>query len=274
MTSRLFRSALFFAALGGALAGAANAHDSWLEPKTFITPPGILVPVTFYVGHHGEQRSAGMAPRPAWLLSIRDHGPRGTTNLLDVREFRQRSALRYATPGTHVIALSTGEFRHAMTPAEFPAYMAEEGLSGAQAAWKRAPVRSGKVREAYRRYAKALVQVGASPTRGASTKRLGQQLEIVPATNPLMLRAGEPLRATIWFAGRPLAGALVTLGSLDRPKDALLSTRSNASGNVDFKMPASGRWMVNVVWSVPSRRSGTDFETSFSSLTFAAPRGR
>jgi uncharacterized GH25 family protein len=105
-------------------------------------------------------------------------------------------------------------------------------------------------------------------------QRLGQQLEIVPAANPLMLRGGDTLRATIWFAGRPLAGALVTLGSLDRPKDALLPLRSNAAGNVEFRMPASGRWMVNVVWSIPSRRPGTDFETSFSSLTFAAPGPR
>jgi uncharacterized GH25 family protein len=255
------------------LAGTANAHDSWLEPKTFQTPAGVLVPVAFYVGHHGEQRSARLAPRPTWLLSMRDYGPGGVTNLLNVEEFRRRSALRYATPGTHVVALATGDFRNDMNPAEFPAYMEEEGLAAAQAAWKRAPVRSGKVREAYRRYAKALVQVGRSPT-AAAPRRIGQRLEIVPAANPLMLRAGDPLRATIWFAGRPLAGALVTLGSLDRPKDALLPLRSNAAGKVEFKMPASGRWMINVVWSVPSKRPGTDFETSFSSLTFAVPRRR
>jgi len=271
MTNIRLRSAALFLAISGAMAGVASAHDSWLEPKVFQTPPGVLVPVTFYVGHHGEQRSARLMPRPAWLLAMRDYGPRGATDLLTVKEFRQGSALRFATPGTHVIALGTGDFRHTMSPSEFPAYMEEEGLAAAQAAWRRAPVRSGKVREIYRRYAKALVQVGGSPTRGAATRRLGQQLEIVPAANPLMLRSGETLRATIWFAGRPLPGALVTLGSLDRPKDALLPVRSDSAGKVNFRMPASGRWMVNVVWGVPSKRAATDFETSFSSLTFAAP---
>ena len=266
----LVRSAAFFLAISGALAGPATAHDSWLEPKAFQTSPGAMVPVAFYVGHHGEQRSARLAPRPAWLLSMRDHGPGGVTNLLNVREFRQQSALRYATPGTHVVALATSDFRNDMTAAGFPAYMAEEGLTAAQAAWARNPVRSGKVREAYRRYAKALIQIGGSPTRGAGTQRLGQRLEIVPAANPLMLRPGDPLRATIWFAGRPLAGALVTLGSLDRPKDALVRIRSNSVGKLEFRMPASGRWMINVVWSVPSKRPGIEFETSFSSLTFAA----
>jgi uncharacterized GH25 family protein len=274
MMSIQLRSAALFLALGGTMAGAANAHDSWLEPKAFQTPPGTLVPLTFYVGHHGEQRPARLAPRPSWLQAIRDYGPRGATDLLTVKEFRKGSAVRYATPGTHVIALATGDFRHSMTVAEFPAYMEEEGLAAAQAAWKRAPVRSGKVREIYRRYAKALVQVGGPATRGAATRRIGQQLEIVPAANPLMLRAGEPMRATIWFAGAPLTGALVTLGSLDRPKDPLVSVRSDTNGRVSFPMPASGRWMVNVVWGVPSKRPATDFETSFSSLTFAAPRRR
>lgn len=272
MTSIPLRSAALFVALSGVMAGAGQAHDSWLEPKAFQTPAGVPVPVTFFVGHHGEQRSAKLMPRPAWLLSMLDYGPRGATDLLTVKEFRQQSALRYTVPGTHVIALATGDFSHAMNAAEFPAYMEEEGLASAQAAWKRAPVRSGKVREKYRRYAKALVQVGATPTPGAATRRLGQELEIVPAANPLMLRAGDPLRATIWFAGRPLRGALVTLGSLDRPKDPLVPVRSDAAGKVTFRMPASGRWMLNVVWSVPSRRTVTDFETRFSSLTFAAPR--
>jgi uncharacterized GH25 family protein len=271
MTSFVLRSAALFIA-SGAIASPAMAHDSWLEPKAFQTPTGSLVPLSFYVGHHGEQRAAKLMPRPAWLLSMKDYGPRGATDLLTLKEFRQRAALRYVTLGTHMVTLGTGDFRHAMKAADFPAYMEEEGLSAAQVAWKRAPVRSGNVREVYRRYAKALVQVGGSPTRGAATRRIGQQLEIVPAANPLMLRAGDPLRATIWFAGRPLQGALVTLGSLDRPKDELVPLRSDSAGNVSFRMPASGRWMVNVVWGVPSSRAGTDFETSFSSLTFAVPR--
>ena len=272
MASLVLRSAALFLGMSTAISGPASAHDSWLEPKVFQTGAGLLVPVKFYVGHHGEQRSARLAPRPSWLLSMQDFGPRGVTDLLTVQAFKQQSALRYSTPGTHVLALATGEFRNDMTPSDFPAYMEEEGLSAAQAAWKRAPVRSGKVREAYRRYAKAIVQVGTSPTPGAATRRLKQQLEIVPAANPLMLKAGDQLQTTIWFAGRPQAGALVTLGSLDRPKDALISFRSDAAGRVEFQMPANGRWMLNVVWSVPSRRAGTDFETSFSSLTFALPR--
>jgi uncharacterized GH25 family protein len=77
----------------------------------------------------------------------------------------------------------------------------------------------------------------------------------------------------IWFKDKPLAGALVTLGDLDRPKDQQLSMRSDAGGKVDFRLPRAGRWMMNVVWSVPSTAASTDFQTSFSSLTFGVPAG-
>jgi hypothetical protein len=78
-----------------------------------------------------------------------------------------------------------------------------------------------------------------------------------------MLRAGDPPRVTIWFAVPPLPGALVALGSLDRPKDALMPVRSDSAGNVSFRMPASGRWMVNVVWGVPSKRASTALKRAF-----------
>lgn len=254
------------------LAGMAQAHDSWLEPKSFQIATGAAVPLTFYVGHHGEQRSSKLAPRPKWLLSLQSYGPNGVTDLLATRGFNPSRGIGFAVPGTHMLALSTADFRHTMKPADFPAYMKEEGLAAAETAWKRAPIKSRMVREAYRRHAKALVQVGPVPTEGAATRRLGQLLEIVPATDTFQLRPGAPLRATIWYAGKPLAGALVTLGSIDRPKDELVGLRSDAGGRVDFTMPGAGRWMLNVVWSVPTSRAATDYQTSFSSLTFAAPR--
>jgi uncharacterized GH25 family protein len=260
-----------FGALSLGLATSAQAHDSWLEPKSFQTRTSARVPVSFYVGHHGEQRTSRLAPRPKWLLSMQAYGPQRSTDLLSTRDYNPARGVLFTAPGTHLLALSTADFRHQMKPADFPAYMEEEGLAAAQVAWKRAPIRSRSVREVYRRYAKALVQVGSRPTNGAATRRLGQLLEIVPASNPYQLRAGSPLRATIWYSGKPLAGALVTLGSLDRPKDELISVRSDAAGKASFTMPASGRWMMNVVWGVPSSRAGTDFQTSFSSLTFAVP---
>jgi uncharacterized GH25 family protein len=262
------------AALFVALSGIASAHDSWLEPKSFEAKTGARVPVNLYVGHHGERRDAKLSPRAAWLLSLKLRSPAGTTDMLRTRAMSAAGVMVQA-PGTYLLTLDTTDFRNQMSSDKFGAYLADEGLAGAEAAWRRDPITSRQVRESYRRHAKALVRVGNGPQAlaGPATQRIGQRLEIVPGANPYRLRAGSALPATVWFKDKPLAGALVTLSDLDRPKDQELSTRTDAGGKVNFRIPRAGRWMMNVVWSVPSTAASADFQTSFSSLTFAVPAG-
>ena len=253
-----------------ALTGVATAHDSWIQPDSYQTSQGARLPVTFFVGHSGEEHSARLLPRPAWLQSMHVHGPQGSSSLINSQRFT-RAGVSLRTTGTYLLALETNNFENTAEPAKFAEYLQEEGLAAAQAAWARTPVIGRNVRETYRRHAKAVVQVGtgAGALSGPATRRLGQRLEIVPTVNPLSLREGEALGGTIWYQNRLLPGALVTLGSLDRPKDPLLKVRSDSTGKYNFRMPGSGRWMLNVVWSVPGKQR-SDFETSFSSLTFAA----
>lgn len=267
---RLFPAAALFVALSG----IASAHNSWLEPKSFEANAGAQVPVNLFVGHHGERRSAKLSPRPSWLLSMKLRSPAGTTDLLGAQAL-SGAGVTLRAPGTHLLSLDTGDFRNQMSPKKFGDYLVEESLAGAEAEWRRAPITSRPVRESYRRHAKALVRVGegARSLAGPATRRIGQRLEIVPGANPYRLRAGSSLPATIWFKDKPLAGALVTLADLDRPKDRPLSMRTDARGMVNFRLPRSGRWMMNVVWSVRSTVPSADFQTSFSSLTFAVPAG-
>ena len=264
-----------FAILFVALAGAANAHDSWLEPKSFEVPAGGRVPLTLYVGHHGEQRSARLSPRPRWLAAMRSTGPTGSTSLAGTPGFDPARGVRLNAPGDHLLSLSTSDFRHSMSPDKFADYVREEGLTLAGAAFARAPVRSRPVRESYRRYAKALVRAsGTGSGRSAIARRLGQRLEIVPGADPRSLAAGSRLPATIWYRDRPLGGALVALIDLDRPKAEAATARSAPDGGVSFAVPGPGRWLLNVVWSEPSRDPAVDFQTSFASLTFGVPERR
>jgi hypothetical protein len=227
----------------------------------------------FYVGHHGEQRRATLSTRPKWLSTMRITGPAGVTNLLKLKRFNPEQGIVLRTAGTHLISLDTSDFQNSASPKDFEAYLGEESLAGALASWRRGPVAGRKVREAYRRYAKSLVKVGSGPQALASqaTARLGHRLEIVPSANPYALRPGEPLDVKIWYRGKPLTGALVTLGNLDRPKDEPLARQSGSDGAVSFPLPQKGRWMMNVVWSEKSSIPAADYVTSFSSLTFGVP---
>lgn len=264
---KLFQTALIFLALSG----VAQAHDSWLQPKSFQSAPGARLPVTFFVGHHGERRSANLMVRPKWLLSMRSSGPGGSKELLKQRTFNPTAGILFARPGTYVISLDTGDFKNQMGAKEFAEYLDEEGLAQAEKHWRQAPIAGREVKESYRRHAKSIVIAGsgAAALAGPVTRRLGQRLEIVPALNPYRLRAGERMSATVWFRDRPLAGAEVHVHSMDRPREEPVKLLSDANGRVGFAIPARGHWMMNVVWSEPTTSARADYQTSFSSMTFA-----
>jgi uncharacterized GH25 family protein len=256
--------------LGGAFSSIAQAHDSWLQPDSFQAASAAKVPVRFFVGHNGEQTSATLSTKPDWLLSLKGYSPRGEVDFLRQSDFDPGSGLKLQGVGTHVLSLETGGFLNEMDGAAFAEYLKEEGLETAEGQWSRSPIAGRKVRETYRRHAKTLVKVGngRGSLAGPATRRLGFELEIVPGVNPYTLSTGDRLPAQVWFKGKPLQGALVTLGSLDRPTDPLIRARSDSRGAVSFSAPDGGRWMMNVVWGMPSSADRTDFETSFSSMTF------
>lgn len=255
------------------LSEAVAAHDSWLEPASFQVPLGAPVPVIFYVGHHGEQHKVNLSSRPKWLQRMQVIGQGGAIDLLRQQQFNPTSGVPTAGAGTYLLSLDTADFRQDAAPDVFEVYLEQEGLASAQEKWKRSPIQGRKVRESYRRHAKSLVQVcsGSPALDGPATQRLGQRLEIVPAVNPYRLRGGDRLGANIWFRDKPLVNAQVTLSSLDQAKEDALTDRSDSKGGVQFTLPSTGRWMMNVVWSEPSTAKGIDYQTSFASLTFAVP---
>ena len=76
----------------------------------------------------------------------------------------------------------------------------------------------------------------------------------------------------VLYQGRPLQGALVKLTNLEFDGRPLESHLSDKDGRAAFKVPLVGTWLVNVIWTQPIKGNPqADFETTFSSLTFAFP---
>jgi len=249
----------------------AFAHDSWIEASAYQVQAGETVPLTLMVGTMGDQASVSLASRPAWLRVFTSQGPTGVIDLLEQSADKPAAAATFAAPGTHLIALHTGNFSHAMGAEEFAAYLEQEGLTTVRTAWEASGRTAGPVKEVYARAAKALVHVGpgAPDTKAYVTSPVGLDLEIVPLRSPYDLKPGESFPVRVLYDDKPLAGALVSLGSLDRPKEPRTRQRTDAKGEVAFPRPASGNWLVNVVWSVPAAgRFDADYKTTFSSLSF------
>jgi hypothetical protein len=106
-------------------------------------------------------------------------------------------------------------------------------------------------------YAKTLIQVsGDGADLTPSTKRLNQELEIVPATNPSGLAKGDALPLQIWLHGKPYSGDAIEV-SAEHVAAAYIdhgvwTGKTDASGQVTMPWCAPGLWQLEVTVDVPA----------------------
>lgn len=251
-----------------------EAHDFWLQPQRFWIGPGTAVPIAILVGHGVDRAPWAVASNR--VVALRGIGPTGVVDhlaTLRARAVAAIPAMRFAAPGTHIVAIQSSHSRSELPAVRFNDYLKEEGLTPAIRMRARAGKTGAAGREIYSRRAKALVQVGPPGARQPHvTRPLGLTLEIVPERNPY--EAGRtprfPLR--ILYQGRPLPGALVKLTNLDADQKPVATRLSDGTGRAVFTVPSSGNWQFNVVWTRPlGSDPRADFDTTFSSLTFGFP---
>jgi Domain of unknown function (DUF4198) len=253
------------------MAGAAQAHDFWLEPvRMSLDKPGV-VSLEAKIGHgDGSERWAG---GPVRVVRYTVDGPGGRIDR--TQAFKQAGAatdmLRLDAPGAHMIALETSPVISVLQPAKFESYLKEEGLTPILALRKARGLQSQPGRESYSRRAKALLQVGPVDDAAVAlaTKANGAMLEIVPMQHPMRVADGASLPITILYRGRPLAGAQVALHRVGGSSATLARVVTGRDGTAAVALPGRGSYRLNTVWSVPQKSAKADYATIFASLTFA-----
>lgn len=257
------------------MAGAATAHDMWLQPNAFFQAAPGVAPTAALVGHGADRQRWNVdISRLAVLKTVGPNGVADARRDLKSDSLKRDLPIRLEGAGTHVVALQSLHAVSELPAARFNDYLKVEGLTPAIAQRQARRLTSQPGREIYSRRAKALVQVGPAGRAAQShvTRPVGLSLEIVPEVNPY-LPAAKGLPIQVIFEGRPLPGALVKLTNLDfdaRPVEAHLTDRQ---GRATFQIPKTGVWLLNVVWTKPiAGDPRADFETTFSSLTFGYPR--
>ena len=262
-----------------AVGSQAVAHDFWLQPQSWQATAGKVMPFVVEVGHGSFRQQWGADG--GHLLELRDLANGGS---IDIRKMfvpggrTPHLSRAFNRPGLHVISLVSTNAASNLPSIRFNDYVKAEGLTAVIDARARSGATNSNGRELYSRRAKALVQVGSAlPGDSAiAMKPLGLTLEIVPLRDPYALGDDRALPVSVLFRGKPLAGALVKLTSLEFDERPLQSVRTDANGKAIFKVPPVGSWLVNVIWSQPIRSADADYQTIFSSLTFGYPakRGR
>lgn len=265
--------AVWLAVLGACVAIPAYAHDFWIQPGLFWVSPREAVPMSIFVGH-GTNRVLWDADinRITRLNSVSQAGASNQSGTI-----RQggSGAMRFASPGIHIVTLTTSHAQSDLPAIRFNDYLAVEGLTPAIDLRRRNRQTGRPGREIYSRRAKALVRVGLGPvtTSPHVTRPIGMTLEIVPFQNVYTAPSDQAVTFIVYYKGRPLQGALVKLHNLGADERPAATQRTNAAGRVAFIFPRRGAWQLNVVWTEPlSGHSTADFDTTFASLTFGYSR--
>lgn len=254
------------------VATSATAHDFWLQPQVFQTMPKTALPITVLIGH-GDSRGRweADAKRVVMLKSI---GPDGTADLRN--SFAQRGigphfAATFPKAGVYILAMQTNQATSELPAKRFNDYAKDEGLTPILNYRAKTKATGSIGREFYSRRAKVLIRVG-SAAGGAdprTTKATGLTLEIVPERDPYALDKSRNLPVRVIYEGKALPGATVKLTNLKSDEKPVATVKTDSAGRAVFRIPESGAWLLNVVWTKPIKgRPGADFDTIFSSLTF------
>ena len=277
---RLRGSGIALAILAASCVSPALAHDFWVQPSAYWTPAGASTPMTLQVGH-GPARQRSPIPLRR-IVRFETIGPDGAVT--DQRGRLQPGgplkdgdvALR--KPGTHVVVLQTDDLAQTHLPAlRFNDYLRAEGLTPALADRTRRGRTDRDGSENYSRCAKSILHAGSAGAgaQAQATRPVGLPLEIVPEISPYAAPRSSLLPVRVLYQGRPLAGALVKLTRLEDDANPLETHLTDRSGRAVFAMPSSGTWLLNVIWTrVQPSSAETDFDTTFSSLSFGFPPDR
>ena len=266
------------------LAAPALAHEFWLELPRFRLAPGETMyfrPLTGenFAGEpwtrkaHKILRLVRYGPAPADSTDLTPRAPAETDTF--------GTAVTYRQPGTHLLTLRSTDSFIELSGRKFTAYLQEENLDFVRQKRHENGQDSLPGREAYRRCAKTLVQVGGPNALPAAAdtayrRRCGWTLELVPEQNPYRLGTDKALTVRVLRAGKPWRGATVQVwqrqpGGLPTTH---FSTRANQNGRLLLRLSGPGPYLLAVVDMTPAPpalRARADWRSTWASLTFGGP---
>jgi hypothetical protein len=241
------------------------AHEFWLQPQRFHYQPGETAVLSVRVGEnfHGEPWGNNGS-----LVAASQHiQPSG--NIADLSKTysdKQGDSISVTLneSGTHLITLQTKNKFIQLKPAEFAAYLKEDGLQLASDYRSKNKELDKDGKEFYQRSVKTIIQAG-NAISNACLQKTGLPLDIVPTIHPYTNPKENTY--TIYFQGKPLIGALVKFWTKGR-ETKMVEQLSNAEGQVRF-LHSIQPTMISCVHMVRlSEGQDADWQSYWASLTF------
>ena len=252
----------------------AAAHDYWIEASNFWLQPGDRVLLYLRVGEYLAGQPATFSLGRVLRFHI-DNAARRFEVLPLQRD--PAGMARLTESGLQVVSFENKPTYLELPGDRFSSYLRAEGLESILEAREQTGASDQLGREAYSRCAKSILWVGSAlPADGdvaLHSTPVGLTLELLPETNPYVLKAPAPLTVQLLYEGQPVPGALVMALNKRAPNE-VQRVQSGPDGRAEFDLRRSGLWLVKAVHMVPAAAEAPeDWRSYWGSLTFELPAG-
>ena len=223
-----------------------SAHEFWLNPDKFIYKRAEKVNISFIVGENFEGENwQGNNER---IKSLKIYYGGVSDDLFPVVTDATGDSIEYfmIDEGTNLIAFNSNNAFIEMEPSAFEEYLKGDGLTNALEYRKQNSETGCTGREFYQRCAKTLLQVGEVKDRTFATAT-SLVIDIIPSSNPYLLKNKELFRAKVFYKNSPLANALIKVWHRVKNKTEKKQLKTDSNGEIFFPVTTSGKWMISTV---------------------------
>ena len=248
----------------------ALAHDLFLKLDSFFVAVNEKISIKIL---NGSFEASEGAVNFARLQDVSVISPKGTRTNPKEADFTKddKTAFLNLQPteeGNYVVGLSTMPREIDLKGKDFNEYLTEDGIPDTLAERKRKKELTKDVRERYSKHVKIIFQVGDKQSDNYKTA-LGYLVEIVPITNPYLLKKGDTFEFQCLKDGKPLVNQFVMSGRDENGKLIVgKNVRTNKNGVAKIKLDGVGKWYVKFINMTRLNDPQINYESKWATLTF------
>jgi uncharacterized GH25 family protein len=253
-------------------AGASFAHDTWLLPERPHLEPGERLVLDLTSAMDFPRPETAVNPDRLLARGVRLGGKRH-----ELAPEPGAKALRLSVeldrPGIAAAWIESHPRTLQLTPKEVEEYLKEVGLfETIGAEWKKSGSTSWD--ESYVKIAKSYVRVGKPADDRTWEEPLGLALEMIPGTDPTMIRAGDAFPVRLLLSGKPISG--LPVGAVAAGAHASMA-KTDQDGRASITLDRPGPWLLRATLIRPEEGTPGKFTSIFTTLTLhvgPGPAGR
>lgn len=246
-----------------------GAHEFWIEPQKFTLKKGESLYLHFRVGENFEGANwkgtqSAVESLQLYYGQIKDD----LQPLIPDSIPGDSLNLQFYDEGTALVSYQSTNKHIELEPANFLAYLEEDGLQEAIDYRKEHHEMDSIGKENYKRCAKTLFQIGAIKD-DVYKKACGQDLEFIPQQHPYSIKKGQTLKFSLLYKKNPLPNSLVKLWHRVNGKTEMTEFTTNAAGIVELPVKILGKFMVtSVKIERVDNEENADWQSYWASFTW------